>query len=286
MAKLQEDTLPKAEGPDRVFYETGVLLNADDFQAEQDYHRGRLARALAYVIGSGTVAGLKVAHEEAVPPDTDGDGAGREERLKVAPGLAIDPLGRMIEVPRHLCIRLERWYQAQTNQDLREGWHDTDIAWVGAPAGVVVDLVLKFVSCERGKTPNFAKGPFAALDAVTTARLRDGYEAALIIRKEANPPLPVIPWSGLVGLSGDEERSEKFRELVYDAWKTGTSPTTSVFIARIVIEATAPDGDDAPPRTNDNHVTINNKIRPFVISANALAQWLGVDLTLGEDGTG
>lgn len=282
MAKRQ-DTLPKAKGADRVFYETGVLLNADDFQAEQDYHRGRLARALAYIIGSGTVAGLKVQHEEAVPPSPEGDGPGREERLKVDPGLAIDPLGRMIEVPRHICIRLDRWYRAQTNQDLREGWHDVDIAWPNASAGVVADLFLKFVPCDRGKTPNFAKGPFDALDAVTTARIRDGYDAHLVIRKEANPALPHVPWSELSGLADDEQRSERFRGLVYNAWKTGTPPTTAVFVARIVVKATAATGDAAPQRTDDNHVAVNNKVRPFVITANALAQWHGIDLTLGED---
>ena len=53
MAK-QVDSLVEVEGPDRVHYKTGVLLNADDFIAEQNYHRGRLARALACVNGSGT----------------------------------------------------------------------------------------------------------------------------------------------------------------------------------------------------------------------------------------
>ena len=43
MAK-RDDSLAEVEGPDRVNYATGVLLNAEDFQAEQDYHRGRLAR--------------------------------------------------------------------------------------------------------------------------------------------------------------------------------------------------------------------------------------------------
>ena len=41
-----EDSLPLQEGPDRVNYAIGVLLGAEDFQAEQDYHRSRLAREM------------------------------------------------------------------------------------------------------------------------------------------------------------------------------------------------------------------------------------------------
>ena len=36
---------------DRVFYATGAMLDATDFTDEQAYHRGRLARALAYCTG-------------------------------------------------------------------------------------------------------------------------------------------------------------------------------------------------------------------------------------------
>ena len=42
------DPLMDAElRPDRLHFATGVMLDREDFQAEQLYHRGRLARALA-----------------------------------------------------------------------------------------------------------------------------------------------------------------------------------------------------------------------------------------------
>ena len=141
----RDDSLASVEGPDRVHYATGVLLDAEDFRAEQDYHRGRLARALAYVAGSGTVAGLKVIHEPAIEPVPESDdpveSSGREERLLVEPGLAIDRLGRMIEVPRPLCIRLNRWYETEPAQSLNDGWHGDPIN------GVVVDLFIRFAGC-------------------------------------------------------------------------------------------------------------------------------------------
>ena len=49
--------------PQRVYYSTGRMLGVDDFQADQDYHRGRLARALVQLYGTGTVAGLNVGFE-------------------------------------------------------------------------------------------------------------------------------------------------------------------------------------------------------------------------------
>ena len=90
----RNDSLVSVKGPDRVHYETGVLLNAEDFLAEQNYHRGRLARALGYVNGSGTVAGLKILHEAEVPATATE--VGRAERILIEPGLAIDRLGRLI----------------------------------------------------------------------------------------------------------------------------------------------------------------------------------------------
>src|SRR5579864_1150513 len=49
--------------PQRVYYSTGRMLGVEDFQADQDYHRGRLARALVQLYGTGTVAGLNVGFE-------------------------------------------------------------------------------------------------------------------------------------------------------------------------------------------------------------------------------
>lgn len=280
------DSLPTAmEDPDRVYFETGVLLNAEDFRTEQDYHRARLARALAFVVGSGTVAGLKVIHEPRVEPAADDEnGMIREEQLKIAPGLAIDPLGRMIEVPRHICIRIDRWYQAQSNQDLRVGWNETDAAWNGSTAGVTVDLRLEFVPCERGKTPSFAKGPIDSLDAVAPSRIRDGYEYNLTINKEHPPKPPPNPWPDFSAAADAEQKIKKYRDAIFEAWeKSNASGPTSVFIARIVIAATEATGEQRPQRTDDNKVDINNRMRPFVFSTNGLARLLEIDLTLGEE---
>ena len=69
MSSRADDPLAGVLAPDRVFYAEGVLLSAADFEAEQAYHRGRLARALAALHGSGTVAGLRVIWQAARPAE-------------------------------------------------------------------------------------------------------------------------------------------------------------------------------------------------------------------------
>jgi hypothetical protein len=276
----EQDPLVEPYSPDRVYYATGVLLDATDFSAEQVYHRGRLARALAYVQGSGTVVGLKV--EWVVGSDT------QEEEITVHPGMAVDRLGRIIEVPRDACIRLAVWFDAlaQSNpSDLVEAFHTS----VG---GVIADVFIKFVSCERGKTPSFAAGPFDATDAAVPSRLRDAYQLDLVVRKEqpGPPPLPVSPWPDLASDADINHRRATLRDLIFGGWKEGTDnrdqnglpnplpehvanqDTTSLFLARLVIPATA----GSPPARTADPVQVDNNSRSFVYPAGALARWIGL----------
>ncbi len=60
---VRQDAPRRVFWPERPAYSNGMLLDDRDFIAEQGYHRDRLARALAYLHGSGTVAGLDVTIE-------------------------------------------------------------------------------------------------------------------------------------------------------------------------------------------------------------------------------
>jgi hypothetical protein len=274
------------ETPDRVAYATGVLLDADAFGTEQLYHRGRLARALAYLHGYGTAAGLQVEWQNAVAPASDGT-PGHEERLMVHPGLAIDRLGRMIEVPAPSCISLNPWFDTQSDSDLIQGLH-------GAPYnGVVVDLFVRFVVCEQGLTPAFLTGPFDALNGVAPFRLRDSYQLELFIRREATPPLPQNPWPDLTQGADLPSRIANLHAAVFAAWQRdltgganeGLSPLpehllgqdpTFLFLARLIIPATTTGGGDRPTKTAGATVTVDNESRSFVYPVGALTRWLGV----------
>jgi hypothetical protein len=272
--------------PDRAFYEEGVLLDALDFQAEQSYHRGRLARVLTYLFGTGTAAGLEVVWEKPLKPGADANVPdGREERLRLKPGLAIDRLGRLIEVPRDWCVRLDRWYLSQEPAKLSSA----------VRAGqVIVDVFLRFLTDERGRTPDFAAGPFDALDASVPSRLRDAFAVDLILRQQENPPLPKSPWPDL---SQGSDRRGALHKALLAAWREGTKSlddqgrlnpleehagvpdTTSIFLARVSLPVGAT-GTDGRPRRDPatTSVTVDNLSRRFVYPAGALAALLGIRL--------
>jgi hypothetical protein len=277
--------------PDRLFYALGVLLDARDFDDEQTYHRGRLGRALAYLHGSGTAAGLRVVWDSPLTPGADPQfPGGRVERLMVEPGIAIDRLGRIIEVPESACMLLGEWYQWQAVNHAGQFRQSLQ----GSPAGqVTVDVFIRFIECKRGKTPALAAGPYDALDAVQPSRIRDFYDLELAVRTEADPPLPISPWPDLAAGTEDERR-DALHEAIFNAWREGaqwdefnklrksgehtlTQDPTSLFLARLAIPADPGATDDDPPvRTAGADVQVDNTSRQFVYSTGAIARWLGL----------
>jgi hypothetical protein len=299
----ESDPLYTRPPPQRPAYFTGMLLDAQDFRDEQTYHRGRLAQAIAFLSGGGTVAGLRVTHraEDAT--------TGTPEEIRVEPGVAVDRLGRLVEVPRPACLRLQRWFDASLATDggdtLRRAAYDDLTRFVSprlqAEAGtgdvpalparaIVADVLLRFVACEQGLTPSFAAGPFDALDAVATSRLRDAYELLLIARDALDDDYDGLPAPGpdLVAIADVAERRAALQDAVLASWSaSGRSgqegelaplpehprdiDPIAVFLARVLIPATA----DEPPRRDGVAVLADNWARRFVPSIGLLMRWLG-----------
>jgi hypothetical protein len=304
------DALEAAERPDRPFYATGVLLDAEDFLDEQTYHRGRLARALAWLHGSGTVAGLAVGAPQPMPA------GGTDFELAVQPGLALDRFGRLIEVPRPWCIRINRWYAALADAANAQG----RAALANALRGdrVTVDLYVVFETCERGKTPSFAEGAVDATDAFTVHRLRDGFRF-LLAPRDLDPDDPAtLPGARFPAFSGGatpEQRVLELKQNLLNGWGPALArpgdrafpaagepqlaysreharvlppaaageageplSPAAVFLARLRIPATAGAGDAAPTpdfaaMTADD---VDNLSRAFVFPTDALARALGL----------
>jgi hypothetical protein len=278
----QKDPMSRPQTPDRVYYANGALLDQEDFTAEQIYHRGRMGRALAYLHGHGTVAGLaaNVRQQE------------EEDMLLVSAGLALDRLGRQIEVPRAACIRIGRWFQFQLDdpggQDQLSNSFRSGSG--GTPDGVVVDVFIKFEVCERGKQPAFATGNFDALDAVAPSRLRDSYRLELVIRQEATVPLPEPDFPAMTGLTPEQIQATIIEYKLQEAWKESTAwqgpgdtllpltehvtaqDGTEVLLARLLIPATR------PPLQRDTNVPIvvDNTLRRFVFSTAELVWLTGI----------
>ena len=270
------DPLPTALRPDRLYYDTGVLLDREDFGDEQTYHRGRLARALSYLGGSGTLVGLKVTATRPAP--------GLE--LQVGGGLAVDRHGRLIEVPRPWCLRLTPWVASKSNDALR--------AALGAQ-GVVADLYVRFLSRGRGATPAFAHGAYDATDALVPSRVRDAFAFELRLRPEAKDDpaapnhLPRQRFAALRALA-PAERADAARAALLDGWGPSLArpdgealarlqehavgvDAAAVFLARVRLPAGAPDADGRPVFDLDSFddSRIDNESRAFVVPNDMLA---------------
>lgn len=285
--------VPPEDGPDRVSYDEGVMLDAGDFRLEQSYHRGRLARALKYLFGPGTVAGLRV---EAWPPNRAAEQL-EEEEIRVHPGLALDTLGRVVEVPALACLNTQGWWRSMlTLPDgrpnergrslLAQGWHDAD---GDRPSGVVVDVFLRFIVCPRGKTPAFARGPYDAVDAVRPARLRDGYQLSLVVR-DALPEHPPNPWEVARAAAAAPDLRQAMTDRVLAAWFDGTNgwdedgrpnrlpehpvregfDNTSVVLARVTIPADS--GPEVPTRRAADELHVDNTYRRLVLAPGPFAR--------------
>src|SRR5437764_7420303 len=80
----------------RPNYFTGQMLSADDFTAEQEYHRGKQRRHNLHCHGFGVIQGLKVS--------TVKRNAGWT--VVIEPGFAIDPAGNEIQLCMKVTFRL------------------------------------------------------------------------------------------------------------------------------------------------------------------------------------
>ena len=286
--------------PDRPWYATGVLLDAEDFQAEQLYHRSRLAAGMLSLGGCGTLAGLKVLWQPSHP--ASGAMPAREEEITVEPGLALDRRGRLIEVPRPACLRLGRWL-AGLKEPLA-----TSLLREHTQAGVnkrqiVADVFLRFLPIPRGYTPAAASGPFDASDAVQPSRIRDSYKLELVPRPGTMPPgdlLPLDPWAEVRAAATPEARWQKLQEVILagavnhgvasaaagagdsggttlqgsNASEADVSPE-ALFLARLWIPVVKTDAGTLT-RPNGDDVTVRNDLRAFVLSISALAAWAGM----------
>ena len=304
------DPLVAQPRADRLAYATGMLLDAQDFSDEQTYHRGRLARALAFVAGPGTMAGLEVRH---VPGS-----ATQVEEISVQPGVAVDRLGRLVELPRDAGLRLPRWYDAQRLAVSGDGSPTANVpgsaltqaaysdlarfasprmiaSGVALPAlAVVADVYLRFAACARGLTPSFAQGPFDALNAVSISRLRDAYELLLLPRAGLDDAYSGLPLPPADPVAGDpdatpEARRDALQDAVLHGWTGsghaggdgGLEPSpeqprnldpSAVFLARVFI----PVDNATPPARLAAVPLVDNWGRRFLPPSALFAQWAGL----------
>jgi hypothetical protein len=265
MASNPDPLLNITGGALRVFYSSGRMLNTEDFETDQLYHRSRLAHALSYVTGCGTLSGLNVTEQTS--------SAGVKE-LQISPGVAIDRAGRMIDVQATLCIRLQSWLDAQNTSDLSNGFKTANSA-------IIADIFLGFQQNQQGRTPSFAAGDYDATDAYDSDRWLDTFSAQLVLRFEATPPLPADPWAAAFSGSSFDLNAVNTAILAGQSGAVAVpveypqgADETSIFLARVSVPATRANPGDRPAYDLSKPVIIDNSSRLFVYPTSLLTRIL------------
>lgn len=263
----------------RVSYRNGILLDASDFQQEQRYHRSRLGAALARIHGFGTIAGLRVRREAGGPISdaTTGD-RNPEEKLIVERGIALDRLGRLVEIETEQSLRLHRWFRYQVSQPAAALKPFVDGS---GQRYLVGDLFLHYNEHDQGLRPGFPEPAADSTDAVVPARTNDSYHLRLVVRDcDPETSLPATPTSRFATPPADKAA---MLEQVFDAYAPSNAvlyaeypadykDKTAVFLARVRIRLSDTAGSLDRHSTHD--VVVDQLARPLVASTDLLRQLL------------
>jgi len=275
----------------RVAYEAGMMLGLEATRDEQAYHRRRLTRHQYWLQGYGTLAGMVVSM---APPSHPNATDSLTVRLLVSPGVGIDGLGREVLIHEAYCINLGDWLAAQSESHLREGYSDADnLLWL--------KICVRQKDCQVAMQPVLARKLNLSTDAVQPSRTADSVRLELI--PELPPPAGADayqPWAchqalptAMPALSAAEQallqqvqndNAEAGSQLALHARLLHGLDSSGVntrqlndeleegarlLLARISISV----ADINAILVNPQLISINNLVRPFLVTASQLA-WL------------
>lgn len=280
-----------AEPLRRVAYEAGMMLGLEATRDEQAYHRRRLSRHHYWLHGYGTLAGMAVS----VSPDSHANASDPVRlRLIVSPGLGIDGLGREVLIHEPYCLSLNDWLAAQSETALREGYDDANNAlWL--------KICVRQKDCPVGMQPVLARKLNLSTDAVQPSRTADSVHLELLPEL---PPAPSAerfkPWAGHPALPGPLPALSAAEQQTLDAAEAaGPEAGAALALHARLLHALDSSGVQAEALTdeledgarlllarlrlsvvdinalivNPELISINNLVRPFLVTASQLA-WL------------
>ena len=280
------DTMSRPALAERLAFNNGALLDADQLRLEQHYHRSRLGRALAYLHGYGTIAGLNVVVGPLAAAPADGP------QVQVAPGLALDRLGRLIELQSQSCLRLRLWFDQMVATPLGSARAEAARrnAGGGLPEHIVADVYIAFVACRRVPEPAFATGNADQIDAIEASRILDAARLSLLVRRANDDRLPAptisVPAAAPAAMRNairDAKRMQLWSALRVDGEPphlphggtiTEHEPPeqdgSEVFLARLILPV-ARDGGGTLRFDSGQPVQVRQDARLYVYSAAELA---------------
>ncbi len=140
----------------RVRYSLGLVLGVDEFEQEQFYFLERDRQHNRALHGYGTVCGLRLTVEGT--------------KVLVTAGLAVNPQGKLIRVPRDQCADLNDWLNVPKNQEA-----------LAAQFGSLLEppalyVVLCYRECATNKVPIPGAPCRAEGDTLAPSRVTESFE--------------------------------------------------------------------------------------------------------------
>jgi hypothetical protein len=187
----------------RVNYTFGLVLGVDEFEQEQIYFRAKEKSHTRLLHGYGTDYGLAVS--------VGNDGTPNVE-VRVACGVAVNPQGQEIHVPRTMCARINDWL-TKYNSALQS-------IFGNPPLPLSLCVVLCYRECLTDEVPVPGEPCRTQSDSMAPSHIAEEFELKLCLDPDTFPLSPPIDLSALpAGLSvrptqAEEEAERDFRELL------------------------------------------------------------------------
>jgi hypothetical protein len=168
-------TLKRLDPWKRVNYSFGLLLGVDEFQQEQEFLKERRRMHNRMLHGYGTAWGLRVE----LRPDP-----ARGPQAQVSPGVAVNPQGQEICVPRTMCAELDKWLDS----------HKAELEKVQSaapPFTLSLGVVLCYRECKTDDVPVAGEPCRTASDVMAASRIAESFELRLCLGRGqaiASPP--------------------------------------------------------------------------------------------------
>ena len=269
---------------ERVSFQPGILLGSEALTAEQAYHLRRLTRHQRWLVGPGTVFGLRV---DAVTPADDPT----DVRLTVGPGYALDGLGREVLVNEGYALSLRDWLAAEHASP--------DVAGNFVGGTLFLRVTVRSCAVPQALQPVVSELFDAGLDPVVAARVADSFllEVTGDARQMGDSPArPLDSWSPdhTTPAAADVPGTVTTREQATLSGVADAGLANALRLQSWLLRRTFPAFDDSPGAASGYeeasrlllasvHVTlaslttrptttataVNNLVRPFV-RANAL----------------
>jgi hypothetical protein len=266
----------------RISFQPGILLGSDALTTEQAHNLRRLNRHQRWLIGPGTVFGLRV---DVQPPAAGA--ASDPVQITVRPGYAIDGLGREVMVGGQYAISLRDWLTVQNPPSSSGVFHLRVTVRAQAFPNQLQPVVAELFDAGLDPVvPKWVADSFAleiSVDSNTADQTADAWSSPVAEWSKPVPPPPVPPPPGAAPapviptpretamLAAAQSNPALLKVLnqqsslltrqfpAYDdspGAQDRFTDASRLLLARLQVNAT-------PPVTSAS-VAINNLVRPFV----------------------